>query len=327
MLDLNDVALFVRVVEAGSFSGAARLLGLPPNTVSRRIRLLEEHLGVRLMQRSTRRLTLTAAGTSLHERSSGPLETLAEAAQALAQDSASPSGTVRVAAPVDFFSYFRMDWIAEFVERHPLVDLQFQLDDARADLLGEAIDVAFRSGVLREPTLVARPVGGTSAVLMASPAYLVAQGTPTVPEELSRHQGLLLQTGGTRMAWRLEGLGGVIDAHPRARVLSNTIGALLNAALAGIGIALLPREFTVAHVERGELEPVLPGWAVRNIGLHIVWLSGRQQPAAVRAFIDFVVEKMTASPFPEAVKIPIGIPHPSAAPVPQPRSSTRRGPR
>ncbi len=315
MLDLNDVALFVRVVEAGSFSGAARLLGLPPNTVSRRIRLLEEHLGVRLMQRSTRRLMLTAAGTGLYERSSGALEKLAEAAQALAQDRGSPSGTVRVAAPVDFFSFFGMAWIAEFVERHPLVDLQFQLDDARADLLGEAIDVAFRGGVLREPTLVARLIGGTSAVLMASPAYLAAQGTPTVPEELDRHQGLVLQTGSTRMGWRLEGLGGVIDAHPRARVLSNTIGALLNAALAGIGIALLPQEFTRVHVERGQLVPVLPGWAVRDIGLHIVWLSGRQQPAAVRAFIDFVLGKMIASPSPGALPLPTSGPSPSTVPV------------
>ena len=306
MLDLNDIALFVRVVEAGSFSGAARLLGLPPNTVSRRVRLLEEHLGVRLMQRSTRRLMLTAAGTSLHERSSGALETLVEAARALVQDSGSPSGTVRVAAPVDFFSFFQMAWIAEFVERHPLVDLQFKLDDARADLLGEAIDVAFRSGVLREPTLVARRVAGSSAILVASPGYLAGQGIPTVPEELGRHQGLVLQTGTTRMAWRLEGPGGVVDAHPLARILSNTIGALLSAALAGIGIALLPQEFTVTHVERGELVPVLPGWAVRNIGLHVVWLSGRQQPAAVRAFIDFVVEKTTATLSLEAVPLPIG---------------------
>src|SRR5437870_41546 len=149
MFDLNDVAMFVQVVRCGSFAEAARRLGVPPDTVSRRIQQLEAQLGTRLMQRSTRKLTLTSAGQAFHERCAGAVDGLVEAGQELMTGSQEPSGLVRVAATADFFDYFPMEWVAEFLAIYPRVRLDFVLSDAKADLIADRVDVAFRGGTLR----------------------------------------------------------------------------------------------------------------------------------------------------------------------------------
>jgi DNA-binding transcriptional LysR family regulator len=150
MFDLNDVAMFVQVVRCGSIAVAARRVGVPSNTVSRRIQQLEARLGTRLMQRSTRKLTLTSAGRAFHERCAGAVDWLFEAGQELMTGSHEPGGLVRVAAPADFFDFFPMEWVAGFLAAHPRVRLDFVLSDAKADLIAEQIDVAFRGGPLRD---------------------------------------------------------------------------------------------------------------------------------------------------------------------------------
>lgn len=298
MLDLNDVALFVQVVRAGSFAEAARRLGMPPNTASRRVQALEQHLGVRLMQRSTRKLTLTDAGRTFYSGCAGQVEALAQSAQELADGSQLPKGTVRVAAPADFFSFFLMDWIAEFLAAHPLIRVEFVLSDARADLIGEGIDVAFRAGKILEPNVVARHIGTGRATLVASSTYLAARGTPDTLEALSAHEcvtlvqptGLIDSTG--RISWRLDGPRGAEEIAVGGRFSANTVQALLKAALAGLGIALLPAVITAPHVRAGDLQEVLPDYGVNGIGVYFVFLSSRQLPRAVRAFIDFTMAKM-----------------------------------
>ncbi|UUZ75261.1 LysR family transcriptional regulator [Polaromonas sp. P1(28)-13] len=208
MLDLNDVALFVHVVRAGSFAEAARRLGMPPNTASRRVQALEKHLGVRLMQRSTRKLTLTDAGRTFYGGCAEQVEALAQSAQELADGSQLPKGTVRVAAPADFFSFFLMDWIAEFLAAHPLIRIEFVLSDARADLIGEGIDVAFRTGKILEPNVVARHIGTGRATLVASSTYLAARGTPDTLQALSEHECITLVQPTGRVSWRLDGPDG-----------------------------------------------------------------------------------------------------------------------
>jgi DNA-binding transcriptional LysR family regulator len=298
MLDLNDVALFVQVVRAGSFAEAARRLGMPPNTASRRVQALERHLGVRLMQRSTRKLTLTDAGRTFYGGCAGQVEALAQSAQELADGSQLPKGTVRVAAPADFFSFFLMDWIAEFLAAHPLVRVEFVLSDARADLIGEGIDVAFRAGKILEPNVVARHIGTGRATLVATSAYLAARGTPGTPEALSAHECVTLMQptgpiGSTgRISWRLDGPHGAEEIAVGGRFSANTVQALLKAALAGLGIALLPAVITAPHVRTGDLKEVLPDYGVIGIGVYFVFLSSRQLPRAVRAFIDFTMAKM-----------------------------------
>jgi len=292
MLDLNDVALFVQVVRSGSFAAAARRLGMPANSLSRRIQQLEQLLGLRLMQRSTRKLTLTDAGTTFYERCADQVEALAEAAQELSEGSQVPSGKVRVAAPADFFNVFRMELIAEFLDAHPKVRLEFVLSDERADLIEQGIDVAIRSGKVLEPTLVARRIGTGRVTLVASPAYLAARGMPESVEALANHDCVTLPHASGRAVWHLGGPDGAIEAHVAGRFSANTAQALLKAVLAGLGIALLPAVMTSSHVRARELTEVLPDHGVEGRESYLVYLSRRQLPRAVTAFIEFMMAKM-----------------------------------
>ena len=292
MLDLNDVALFVQVVRAGSFAAAARRLGIPANTASRRIQQLEQQVGLRLMQRSTRKLTLTDAGATFYARCADQVEALAEAAQELSEGTQEPSGRVRVAATADFFNVFRMELIAEFLADHPKVRLEFVLSDARADLIEEGIDVAIRSGKVLEPTLVARRIGTGRATLVASPAYLAAHGMPESVEALASHDCVTLPQPSGHAVWRLDGPGGEVEVQVAGRFSANTAHALLKAALAGLGIALLPAPVTAPHVRAGELIEILPEHGVNGRDAYLVYLSRRQLPRAVSAFIEFMVAKM-----------------------------------
>ena len=288
MLDLNDVALFVQVVRAGSFAAAARRLGMPANTASRRIQQLEQQLGLRLMQRSTRKLTLTDAGATFYARCADQVEALAEAAQELGEGSQVPSGRVRVAAPADFFNVFRMELIAA----HPKVRLEFLLIDERADLIEQGIDVAIRSGKVLEPTLVARRIGTGRVTLVASPAYLAARGMPESVQALASHDCVTLPQSSGRNVWRLDGPDGAIETQVAGRFSANTAQALLKAVLAGLGIALLPAAMTSPHVRAGELIEVLPDHGIEGRDAYLVYLSRRQLPRAVSAFIEFTMAKM-----------------------------------
>jgi DNA-binding transcriptional LysR family regulator len=292
MLDLNDAALFVQVVRAGSFAAAARGLGMPANSVSRRIQQLEEQVGLRLMQRSTRKLTLTDAGTIFYERSADPIAALAEVARELGEGSQVPSGRVRVAASADFFNVFRMELIAEFLNAHPKVRLEFVLSDQRADLIEQRIDVAIRAGPILEPTLVARRIGTGRRTLVASPAYLAARGIPGSAEALADHDCVTLPHPSGHAMWCLDGPDGATETQVAGRFSANTAQALLNAALAGLGIALLPEVMTSSHVRAGALAKVLSDHAVEEREAYLVYLSRRQLPRAVTAFVEFAIAKL-----------------------------------
>jgi LysR family transcriptional regulator AphB len=292
MLDLNDVALFVQVVRAGSFAEAGRRLGLPSNTVSRRVQQLEEHLGARLMQRSTRKLTLTHAGNAFYARCAEQVESLVESAQDLIDEGQSPSGLIRVAAPADFFNWFRMEWTAEFLAMHPKVRVEFVLSDARADLLAEGIDIAFRAGRELEPNLVARLIGQSGAVLVASPAYIAARGVPQSVAELADHDCVIAGRPAVRSTWVLTGPEGESEVEVAGRFRANILQALLEATLAGLGIGLLPTATSAPHRASGRLVRVLPNHRVDGVGVYFVYLSRHQLPRAVSAFIEFSMKKM-----------------------------------
>jgi len=292
MLDLNDVALFVQVVRAGSFAAAARRLGMPANTASRRIQQLEQQLGLRLMQRSTRKLTLTDAGATFYARCADQVESLAEAAEELSEGSQVPSGKVRVAAPADFFSFFRMELIAEFLAAHPKVRLDFVLSDQRADLIEQGIDVAIRAGKVLEPTLIARRIGAGRVTLVASPAYLAARGVPESVDALANHDCVTPPSSSGRVVWHLDGPGGASEVQVGGRFCANTARAILDAVLAGLGIGLLPAVLTSSRVRAGELIEVLPEHGVEGVDSYLVYLSRRQLPRAVGVFIEFIVATM-----------------------------------
>lgn len=294
MLDLNDVAVFVQVVRCGSFAEAARRLGIPPNTLSRRVQQLEAHLGTRLMQRSTRKLSLTSAGQDFHDRCADAIDGVVEAGQSLLSRGETPHGLVRVAAPADFFDFFPMEWLAEFLAEYPQVRVDFVLSDARADLIADRIDVAIRGGVLEDSGLFARRVldDGLDG-LVASPAYIAARGTPASLQDLAIHDCLVFAHPSGRTTWSLSAHDGTdAEVQVAGRVSGNTVQALRKAALAGLGIALLPSAMTRRELRAGLLVPVLPQFHRKGHGVHLVYASRRHLPSAVLVFIDLLADKL-----------------------------------
>jgi DNA-binding transcriptional LysR family regulator len=294
MLDLNDIATFVQVVRYGSFAEAARQAGVPPNTVSRRIQQLETQLGTRLMLRSTRKLTLTSAGQAFHERCAGAVEGLLEAGKEMMAGSQEPSGLVRVAAPADFFDSFPMEWIAEFLATHPRVRLEFVLSDAKADLIAEQIDIAFRGGPLPDSGYVGqRLLCIQSDGLVASPAYIAARGTPNTLQDLANHDCITPAHMSGRTTWRLTGPDGTELVQVTGRFSGNTAQALRKATLAGLGIALLPPAMARLDIQANLLVPVLPQYQRSGQGLNVIYPSRRHYPLAVSAFARLVMEKLS----------------------------------
>ena len=300
MLDLNDIAMFVQVVHCGSFAEAARRLGMPPNTVSRRIQQLETRLGTRLLQRSTRKLTLTSAGQGFHERCVGAVDDLLEAGQDLITGSSEPSGRVRVAAPADFFDFFEMAWVSEFLTAYPRVRLDFVLSDAKADLIAEQIDVAFRGGPLRDSGYVGRQILDPRSVgMVASPDYLAARGSPRTLQDLASHDCVISAHPGGHATWHLIGPKGEEEIQVTGRFSGNTAQSQRKAAVAGLGIALLPPLMAKLEVDTGVLVPVLPQYQPNGYGLNVLYPSRRQLPPAVSAFIGLVIRKMNAADVPQ----------------------------
>ncbi|MBD8493483.1 LysR family transcriptional regulator [Pseudomonas syringae] len=294
MLDLNDVALFVHVVRYGSFAQAARLLGMPANTLSRRVQQLEDQVGTRLLQRSTRKLTLTQAGQAFHDRCSSAVEGLMEAGQQLISGSQEPSGTVRVAAMADFFDFFPMQWVADFLAAYPKVRLDFVLSDARCDLIAERIDIAFRGGILQDSGYVGRQLlEARHDQMVASPAYLDRHGIPATLEALAGHDAVSFTQPGHLTTWRLKGPDNAEhDVRIASRFIGNTAQALRKATLAGLGITLLPITIVAPDLHAGRLVPVLPDYYRTGYGLHVLYPSRQHLPLAVSAFIELVMERL-----------------------------------
>ncbi|WP_081311616.1 LysR family transcriptional regulator [Pseudomonas putida] len=290
-MDLNDVALFVQVVRAGSFAEAGRRLGMPPSTASRRVQLLEAALGARLMQRTTRRLVLTDAGRNFFTESADQIDALLRMADQISDESTEVTGRVRIAAPVDFFNWFPAEAVSRFIAQYPRVRLEFELNDARIDLLGEGIDIAMRNGD-RDPSLFARKLGTSHQTLVASPAYLAAHGTPAQLQDLGGHHCITSPSrGGPRTTWRLsDAENSAIAVEVDGPFQANTASAQLAGAIAGLGIALLPAALSAPHLAAGQLKEVLPDYTSGSIGVHFVYHSRRQLPRAVSAFIDFAAD-------------------------------------
>jgi DNA-binding transcriptional LysR family regulator len=292
MADLNTIALFVQVVRCGSFSEAGRRLGMPPNTVSRRIQELEDQLGARLMQRSTRKLTLTDAGHEFHDRCAAAVDGLQQASQDLTAGSRVPSGLVRVASTANFLDFYTPQLVAAFLEKYPQVRLEFLLDDAIADLIADRIDVAFRGGDGDGSGYVAHRMPIAPIGLFASPDYLNRHGSPRSLAELARHRCLTAPRQSGHAVWRLQGPE---DTEEQVEVTgtfaASTTRALHSAAVAGLGIALLPGAITADDIAAGSLVPVLPQYKRRNQSMCIVYPSHRQVSPAVKAFVASVMKR------------------------------------
>jgi DNA-binding transcriptional LysR family regulator len=290
-VDLNRIAVFVRVVDAGSFTAAAATLGVRKSSVSRNVAGLEAALGIRLLQRTTRKQSLTDAGRAYYQRARDSLAALEEAEQALSALGAEPRGVVRVTAPVDLAGDLA-PIAAAFLRAHPAVRIETVLTARYVDLVKEGVDLAVRAGPLTDSSLLARRIGDTELALFAAPAYLEAAGRPTRLAQLTEHECVLYRAGGPTATWRLSGPRGDDEVTVRGRTDTDEFAFLRAMLLAGFGIGLAPIHLFASLVESGALERVLPRYARRSAPVHLVWPSRHFEPAAVTLFRDALAEAL-----------------------------------
>lgn len=292
-IEANDLLIFARVADLGSFSRAAERLGLPKSTVSRRIAWLESHLGERLLLRTTRRQTLTEFGSLLLEHAR-QVAAEVEAVTALREHrQAAPSGRLRVSMPSDFATLLLADMLAAFVALHPRITLELDLSPRRVDLLGEGFDVAVRMGALPDDALLAaRRLTVFTNGLYASPQYLAEHGDPICPESLLQHDTVRLPgrvSDSTEPGhWVLTRGEERWEGSPPSRVMANQPELLLILARSGAGITAVPDLFAQPWLQRGELRRVLPDWCLPSHTAWAVFPGRKLMPAKTRVFIDML---------------------------------------
>lgn len=304
MQDLNDLYYFAVVVDHGGFAAAERALGIPKSRLSRRISALESELGVRLLQRSTRRFAVTDVGTSVHRHAQSMLAEAQAAREAVDRLSAEPRGTVRISVPVSMAQQQFPKLLPEFMALYPKVRVQMIISNRRVDVINEGVDVAVRvrAKLDDDGSLVMRSFGQVQELLVASPKYLDRAGRPTTPEELAEHVTLSISEDEARQRWELHGPDGEvrrIELQPR--ITGFDFPMMMAMAEGGIGITLLPETVCADAVRRGDLEVVLPQWRLPQGIAHAVFASRRGLLPAVRVFIDFLAEKLP--PLMEAARL------------------------
>ena len=294
-MDLNLVTMFVRVVEAGSFTVAASQIGLRKSSVSRGIARLEDELGVKLLHRTTRRLSLTEAGTAYFARVRHVASGIEEATAEVKEMGKEPRGTVRMTSVPESGSSPLPSIISRFVRRYPKIRVELVLTSRAVDLVEEGIDVALRAGVLRDSSLVARKIAASPLALFAAPSYLRRRGKPKALRELARHECVLYRPEGGKSLWRLSGPSGDASVDVSGPVASDDMAFNMRAAMAGAGIALLPAALAAGPVEQGKLAPVLPDHGVLGGAVYLVSPASRLQLARVRVFRAFLVKALAES--------------------------------
>lgn len=298
MSRLSDIEVFTAVVDTGSFSAAARSLGISKSYTSKQIQQLEERLGARLLQRTTRRLSLTAAGRSFHQRCTAIMEELEEAERAVTALQTRPRGILRMAAPMSFGVRYVAPALADFMKRYPELEVEVSYSDRTVDLIDEGYDLAVRGGTLEDSSLVARKFAPLSGVLAASPDYLAAHGTPQTPHDLKDHACLLYTNNRAPGTWAFAGPDGEpfnvrVDGPYRA----DNGDALIVAAKQGLGIVAQPDFLIGEAIHAGELVPILQGWYRLGGALWVVYPHHRHLSAKVRLFVDFLVERFEDPPW------------------------------
>lgn len=284
---LTAMASFVRVVERGSFAGAATAAGLSPAMVGNHVRFLEKRLGGALLLRTTRRQTLTELGQEYYERCRLVLAEVEAADAVRGAQAATPSGTLRVTAPVVLGTTVLAEPVARYLRENPGMQVELILRDERLDLLSERIDVALRVGALGDSTMVQRALAPLPLVMCATPDYLALRGHPTKPADLDGHACLQFLTAGPSV-WPLRAEQGVVIKPVSGPVRANSGEALKAFALAGLGIAMAPLCIVEDELKRGTLCEVLHEHAPEPLGLHLLALRGRMDAPKVRRFVDLV---------------------------------------
>ena len=287
---LTSMSVFVRVADLGSFAAAAKELRLSPTMIGKHVRHLEERLGSLLINRSTRRQSLTELGRNYLDHCRHLLEE-ADAGDALAEEALqAPRGKLRVAAPIAFGSHSLTPAVVRFMQKFPDVEVELALSDRMIDLVEDGIDAAIRVGQLTDSSMMSRALSPYTGVVCAAPAYLSRHGTPHHPRDLVHHECLRYPDWAERQRWTFFGPEGKVEVEVKSRLTINNGLAIREAALAGAGIVLQRDEFLADDIAAGRLKLLLPNYTTESRARHIVWLKNRKMTPKLRAFIDFVAE-------------------------------------
>ncbi|MCC6473850.1 MAG: LysR family transcriptional regulator [Burkholderiales bacterium] len=297
MQDLERMAIFARVVETKSFSAAARRLNLSKSLVSKQVTLLEKSVGARLLNRTTRAMSLTEAGAACYEHCARIVEELEEARLAVGRLHSEPRGLLRISASVAFGTLHIAPALPEFLSRHPEVSIDMAVSDRFVDLADEGYDLAVR--IAKEPAqlLVARRLAPVNRKICATPGYFARHGEPRTPEDLARHNCLTYTHFNPQDLWLLRGPAGEISVPASGNLRLNDDEALSQAVLGGLGVALLPTFIVGKDIQTGRLRAVLSDYVPLERHIYAVYLPNRQLTAKVRVFIDYLLKRFGPQPY------------------------------
>jgi len=286
MDSVSSMFTFIKVVDTGSFSGAAKYMKVPASTVSRRISRLEERLGVQLLLRTTRKLALTDAGSIYYERCKQIVEEIEDAEQTISSMSSSPKGVLRITGPVDFNELLGTI-VADFSKAYPELCLEIYLTNRNVDLIEEGFDLALRGGEPKDSSMIARKLSSDIVTLVGSPAYFEQYGRPQTLEDLEDHECLLYEVNGKLLHWRTKS-GRIL--HLKPKLICNDFLLLRNAALAGMGLVCLPGIANLQEIENGLLIPVLQEYFGQFSSFYVLYPVKRHLPLKTRVFLDYITK-------------------------------------
>src|SRR5579859_44110 len=289
---IEQILSFVAVVDAGGFSQAGRRLSLPKSTVSHRVQQLEERLGVRLLHRTPRVVRLTEEGAVYYQRCVRILAELEDAESEVRQETKEPTGTLRLSAPIEFGMQILGGVLAGFLKAHPRVRLKLELTSRNVDIVEEGYDAVLRIGTLEDSALISRRILSITRGLYASPDYISARGRPTSPADLADHDCLRFETAFYHGAWVFTGPGGQASFQPTGTVEANNLTVLRDAAIAGLGVALLPC-YQCREAERGgRLERLMVDWQPESADVYVLYPSKRHLASRIRAFLTYLDQNL-----------------------------------
>lgn len=293
MTILDGMSSFVAVVEQGSFTKAADSLGQTKSSVSKHISKLEERLGVKLLNRTTRKLTLTDAGQGYFDKAASIIEQAEEAEAEITSLQIAPKGTLRLTMPLSFGITEMQHILPGFQDKYPQLKLDVFLSDQILDLMEGNYDLAIRAGKLRDSSLIARKIGESDSLVVASPEYWKKHGKPKTIEELSQHNCMQYSNASNPNVWNfIDENGKHVDIKIDGNLRCNNSGLEMAMAANGNGVCRLPRFICQSEIDAGHLEPVLDGYNLGNIGIYVVYLPSRHVPTKIRAFIDYLVDNL-----------------------------------
>lgn len=290
-MDFNEVAIFIKVTQKGSFTAAAQALGMPKSTVSAKISSLERHLGISLITRSTRKIRLTTAGQAFYLRATKAIDDILSAESALRAESLGPQGPFKITAPIDVGNTVLPSLVPAFLKKYPKVELEILLTDDRVNFLSDQVDLAIRAGELKDSSLIAKKVGEVCFSLYASPKYLKSNPPPKSIADLESHMAIVF-TPIWKEGWLLKSGKKSLRIKPQNKIMVNHIKLAHELALDGAGVALLPFFICSSDVKSSKLHPILNDFKSEVAPLHLIYPASKFVPPNVRAFIEFSSQEL-----------------------------------